>query len=92
MCGLHVMVSLSLTALLQPTLRSQSGATLSTGGAYTANGPLVGAIAYLQTGSCGANGEGCTLGTNTFYSHLVVRFTHTLLDSRDDAPEPDLAG
>ncbi|VDC04486.1 unnamed protein product [Peniophora sp. CBMAI 1063] len=44
-----------------PTLRSQSGQTLSTGGAYTSNGPLVGAIAYLQTGSCGANGESCTL-------------------------------
>ncbi|KAJ7627210.1 glycopeptide [Roridomyces roridus] len=30
-------------------------------GAYTINGPLIGAIAYLQTGSCGFNGEGCTL-------------------------------
>ncbi|VDC05663.1 unnamed protein product [Peniophora sp. CBMAI 1063] len=48
-----------------PVLRSQSGATLSTGGAYTINGPLIGAIAYLQTGSCGANGEGCTLVETT---------------------------
>ncbi|KAF4621180.1 hypothetical protein D9613_001131 [Agrocybe pediades] len=34
---------------------------LSTGGDYVSNGPLRGAIAYLQTGSCGFNGEGCTL-------------------------------
>ncbi|KAF7340551.1 Glycopeptide [Mycena sanguinolenta] len=33
-----------------PTLIGQGGAVLSTGGAYTSNGPLVGAIAYLQTG------------------------------------------
>ncbi|KAJ7627395.1 glycopeptide [Roridomyces roridus] len=44
-----------------PTLIGQGGAVLSTGGAYTINGPLIGAIAYLQTGSCGFNGEGCTL-------------------------------
>ncbi|KAF9561904.1 glycopeptide [Agrocybe pediades] len=39
----------------------QGGNVLSTGGDFTSNGPLVGAIAYLQTGSCGFNGEGCTL-------------------------------
>ncbi|KAI0073022.1 glycopeptide [Panus rudis PR-1116 ss-1] len=44
-----------------PTLRAQNGAILSTGGAYTIRGPLIGAIAYLQTGGCGNNGEGCTL-------------------------------
>ncbi|KAF7340593.1 Glycopeptide [Mycena sanguinolenta] len=44
-----------------PMLIGQGGAVLSTGGAYTSNGPLVGAIAYLQTGNCGFNGEGCTL-------------------------------
>ncbi|KZV76468.1 hypothetical protein PENSPDRAFT_646234 [Peniophora sp. CONT] len=44
-----------------PTLHGQNGAVLSTGGAYTINGPLIGAIAFLQTGSCGANGDGCTL-------------------------------
>ncbi|KAJ7101881.1 glycopeptide [Mycena epipterygia] len=33
---------------------------LSTGGAYTINGPLSSAIAYLQTGACLFNGEGCT--------------------------------
>ncbi|KAF8872448.1 hypothetical protein CPB84DRAFT_1737614 [Gymnopilus junonius] len=32
---------------------------LSTGGDFTINGPLTGAIAYLQTGNF--NGEGCTL-------------------------------
>ncbi|KAJ6460273.1 hypothetical protein C8R45DRAFT_912773 [Mycena sanguinolenta] len=52
-----------------PTLIGQGGAVLSTGGAYTANGPISGAIAYLQTGElfvsssggCGFNGEGCTM-------------------------------
>ncbi|KAJ3574223.1 hypothetical protein NP233_g1907 [Leucocoprinus birnbaumii] len=43
-----------------PTL-IQGGRVLSTGGSVTINGPLEGAIAYLQTGSCGFNGEGCTL-------------------------------
>jgi len=48
-----------------PTLKGQNGQTLSTGGAYTSNGALTGAIAYLQTGGCGANGEGCTLVETT---------------------------
>ncbi|KAF8171036.1 hypothetical protein K438DRAFT_1773443 [Mycena galopus ATCC 62051] len=48
-----------------PMLIGQGGQTLSTGGAYTSNGPLIGAIAYLQTGSCGFNGEGCTLVETT---------------------------
>ncbi|KAJ7472907.1 Glp-like protein [Mycena galericulata] len=43
-----------------PTL-IQNGNVLSTGGAYTNNGPISAAIAYLQTGSCGFNGEGCTM-------------------------------
>ncbi|KAF9050545.1 hypothetical protein BJ165DRAFT_1414229 [Panaeolus papilionaceus] len=43
-----------------PTL-IHNGGVLSTGGDFTSNGPLDGAIAYLQTGSCGFNGEGCTL-------------------------------
>ncbi|KAE9395181.1 hypothetical protein BT96DRAFT_885841 [Gymnopus androsaceus JB14] len=43
-----------------PTLVSQNGAILSTGGAYTADGPIVGALAYLQTGGCGLNGDFCT--------------------------------
>ncbi|KAF8624951.1 hypothetical protein AX15_005628 [Amanita polypyramis BW_CC] len=43
-----------------PTL-IRGGNVLSTGGDYVSNGPLVSAIAYLQTGSCGFNGEGCTL-------------------------------
>ncbi|KAF8883279.1 hypothetical protein BD779DRAFT_1540448 [Infundibulicybe gibba] len=33
---------------------------LSTGADFTSNGPLISAIAYLQTGSCLFNGEGCT--------------------------------
>ncbi|VDB95500.1 unnamed protein product [Peniophora sp. CBMAI 1063] len=44
-----------------PTLVSQNGQILSTGGAYTINGPLRGAIAYLQTGPCGLNGENCII-------------------------------
>lgn len=49
-------------ARFQPTLILQGGTVASTGGAYTSGGPIYGAIAYLQTGSCGFNGEGCTLG------------------------------
>ncbi|KJA28797.1 hypothetical protein HYPSUDRAFT_619789 [Hypholoma sublateritium FD-334 SS-4] len=43
-----------------PTL-IQGPNVLSTGGDFTSNGPLLSAIAYLQTGGCGFNGEGCTL-------------------------------
>ncbi|PCH44509.1 hypothetical protein WOLCODRAFT_76465 [Wolfiporia cocos MD-104 SS10] len=49
-----------------PYLRAQNGDVLSTGDAYTINGPLIGAIAYLQTGSdCGANGENCIIVETT---------------------------
>ncbi|VDC03308.1 unnamed protein product [Peniophora sp. CBMAI 1063] len=41
-----------------PMLKA-NGQTLSTGGAYSSNGPLTAAIAYLQTGVCGDNGENC---------------------------------
>jgi len=44
-----------------PYLWSQTGTLLSTGGAYTSDGPAPGLIAYLQTGNCGQNGEDCTL-------------------------------
>ncbi|KAJ6473711.1 hypothetical protein C8R45DRAFT_1054821 [Mycena sanguinolenta] len=37
------------------------GVVLSTGAAYTSNGPIIGAIAYLQTGNCGLYGENCTV-------------------------------
>ncbi|PPQ96999.1 hypothetical protein CVT26_006408 [Gymnopilus dilepis] len=47
-----------------PTL-IQGPNVLSTGGDFTINGPLLGAIAYLQTGGCGFNGEGCTLVETT---------------------------
>ncbi|KAJ6616782.1 hypothetical protein B0H10DRAFT_2219122 [Mycena sp. CBHHK59/15] len=43
----------------------QGANVLSTGGAYTINGPLSSAIAYLQTGGCGFNGEGCTMVETT---------------------------
>ncbi|KAG8690223.1 hypothetical protein FRC08_010598 [Ceratobasidium sp. 394] len=42
-----------------PTL-VQGGRILSTGGDYVSNGPLVAAIAYLQTGNCLLNGENCS--------------------------------
>ncbi|KAJ6471600.1 hypothetical protein C8R47DRAFT_1324916 [Mycena vitilis] len=41
-----------------PTL-IQGPNVLSTGAAYTSQGSLISAIAYLQTGSCGFNGENC---------------------------------
>ncbi|KAF9476658.1 hypothetical protein BDN70DRAFT_882125 [Pholiota conissans] len=41
-----------------PTLL-QGNTVLSTGGAFTSNG-WPSAIAFLQTGSCGINGEDCT--------------------------------
>ncbi|KAF5392634.1 hypothetical protein D9757_002133 [Collybiopsis confluens] len=41
-------------------LLKQNGVTLSTGGAFTSNGPLKAAIAYLDVG-CGANGENCLI-------------------------------
>ncbi|GJE94950.1 hypothetical protein PsYK624_111260 [Phanerochaete sordida] len=37
------------------------GKVVSTGEPYTFNGIISSAIAYLQTGPCGFNGEGCTL-------------------------------
>ncbi|QRV92896.1 hypothetical protein RhiJN_20914 [Ceratobasidium sp. AG-Ba] len=43
-----------------PTL-IQGGRVLSTGGDYVSNGPLIAAIAYLQTGQCGFNGENCSI-------------------------------
>ncbi|KAG8703059.1 hypothetical protein FRC08_003094 [Ceratobasidium sp. 394] len=43
-----------------PTL-IQGGNVLSTGGDYVSDGPLTAAIAYLQTGNCGFNGENCSL-------------------------------
>ncbi|KIP10578.1 hypothetical protein PHLGIDRAFT_220080 [Phlebiopsis gigantea 11061_1 CR5-6] len=47
-----------------PLLKA-NGQTLSTGGSVTISGPLVAAIAFLQTGGCGDNGEGCTLVETT---------------------------
>jgi len=47
-----------------PTL-VQNGIILSTGGDFVSGGPFRSAIAYLQTGSCGLNGEGCTLVETT---------------------------
>ncbi|KAK7458723.1 hypothetical protein VKT23_009723 [Stygiomarasmius scandens] len=37
----------------------QNGKTLSSGKSFTSNGPFPAAIAYLQTGDCGLNGEKC---------------------------------
>ncbi|KJA28796.1 hypothetical protein HYPSUDRAFT_82372 [Hypholoma sublateritium FD-334 SS-4] len=41
----------------------QNGNVLSTGAPFTINGPLIDAIAYLQTvaGNCGLEGQGCTI-------------------------------
>ncbi|KAF8157334.1 hypothetical protein K438DRAFT_1910077 [Mycena galopus ATCC 62051] len=48
-----------------PTLIGEGGVVLSTGGAYTIDAPLYGAIAYLQTGACGFNGENCLMVETT---------------------------
>ena len=39
----------------------QGANTLSTGEDYTSDGVLTSAIAYLQTGPCGFNGDDCAL-------------------------------
>jgi len=43
-----------------PTL-IEGSKVLSTGADFVSNGPIEEAIAYLQIGSCGFQGEGCTL-------------------------------
>ncbi|KAF8187594.1 hypothetical protein K438DRAFT_1595248 [Mycena galopus ATCC 62051] len=48
-----------------PTLIGQGGVVLSTGDAYTIDGPLLSAFAYLQTGECGFNGENCLVVETT---------------------------
>ncbi|EIM86539.1 glycopeptide [Stereum hirsutum FP-91666 SS1] len=47
-----------------------NGETLSSGANYTSDGPLSGAIAYLQSGSCGDNGENCTLVETTLLNSI----------------------
>ncbi|KZT64572.1 hypothetical protein DAEQUDRAFT_732416 [Daedalea quercina L-15889] len=45
-----------------PYLWGPNGTLYSSGEtSYTFNGPAPGLYSYLQTGSCGANGEGCTV-------------------------------
>ncbi|KAF8574861.1 glycopeptide, partial [Ramaria rubella] len=53
-----------------PILKA-NGQTLSTGGNFTIDGPLVAAIAFLQTGNCGDNGEGCTLVETTLMNPIT---------------------
>ncbi|KAL1731149.1 hypothetical protein EV714DRAFT_209427 [Schizophyllum commune] len=49
-----------------PKLISQNGATLHSGtGSYTQNSAIIGAIAYLQTGPCGLNGDNCPIVETT---------------------------
>lgn len=42
-----------------PNLSGPNGVLSSTGQAVTFNSPAEGLYAYLQTGNCGSNGEGC---------------------------------
>jgi len=56
----HIVIFTNKCGFGTPLLKA-NGQTLSTGGSFTSNGPLLAAIAFLQTGSCGDNGEGCTL-------------------------------
>ncbi|KLO16733.1 hypothetical protein SCHPADRAFT_198248 [Schizopora paradoxa] len=44
---------------------AQNGIILSTGADFTTNGPFIDGMAYLQTGGCGLNGEGCTIVETT---------------------------
>ncbi|EIM83159.1 uncharacterized protein STEHIDRAFT_141346 [Stereum hirsutum FP-91666 SS1] len=62
-----------------PTLVSQSGQILSTGGTYTAGGAIVGAIAYLQTGGCGLNGDYCTTVETTLKNGVGASSTDITL-------------
>ncbi|EIM83160.1 uncharacterized protein STEHIDRAFT_182876 [Stereum hirsutum FP-91666 SS1] len=62
-----------------PTLVSQSGQILSTGGAYNAGGPIIGAIAYLQTGGCGLNGDYCTTVETTLKNGVGASSTDITL-------------
>ncbi|KAJ4475342.1 glycopeptide [Lentinula edodes] len=59
----HTVVFNNLCGRGVPTLK-RNGVTLSTGGAFTSNGPLIAAIAYLDVG-CGADGQGCTMVETT---------------------------
>ncbi|KAJ3882094.1 glycopeptide [Lentinula edodes] len=56
----HTVTFQNLCSTGVPTLKTYNGEILSTGPAYTSNGSLIAAIAYLDVG-CGAKGEGCTL-------------------------------
>ncbi|KAF9478125.1 glycopeptide, partial [Pholiota conissans] len=57
---IHVVHFVNNCGFGTPTL-IQGGTVLSTGGDFISDGPLIAAIAYLQTGTCGSNGENCTL-------------------------------
>ncbi|KAF5321957.1 hypothetical protein D9619_002149 [Psilocybe cf. subviscida] len=46
----------------------QGGNILSFGGDFPINAPFVDAIAFLQTGTCGFNGEGCTTVEITLFN------------------------
>ncbi|EIN04002.1 hypothetical protein PUNSTDRAFT_128546 [Punctularia strigosozonata HHB-11173 SS5] len=57
----HTIVLVNNCGFGTPTLLLPGNDLVSTGAPFTVNGPIRGAIAYLQTGGCGENGEGCTL-------------------------------
>jgi hypothetical protein len=74
-----------------PLLKA-NGRTLSTGGAYTSSGPLTAAIAYLQTGSCGDNGENClTLETTLAVSCCAPSMADVEALMTRHRTEPDCA-
>ncbi|KAJ3744883.1 glycopeptide [Lentinula detonsa] len=60
----HTVVFNNLCGRGVPVLK-RNGATLSTGGTFTSNGPLMAAIAWVSLGCCGADGEGCTMVETT---------------------------
>ncbi|GJE97615.1 glycopeptide [Phanerochaete sordida] len=58
---LHMIQFVNNCGFGTPLLKaSTNNITISMGEAVTISGPLVDAVAFLQTGSCGDAGEGCT--------------------------------
>ncbi|GJE97621.1 glycopeptide [Phanerochaete sordida] len=60
----HTVIFVNNCGFGTPLLKA-NGQTLSTGQTVSFDGPLLSAFAFLQTGSCGDNGESCTLVETT---------------------------
>ena len=58
--------------LTQPQLWQYGRELLKGKSSYTSNGPFPAAIAFLQTGKCGANGENCLLLETTLVNPTCI--------------------